>query len=172
MVMCIVVGAISFADDFGRSFVYPIKYRREVEKYSKDFGVDKYLVYSIIKTESKFDEKAISNKGAKGLMQVTDKTAQWAARELRLGNRIDLFEPETNIKIGVWYLARLEKEFGGNLKLSIAAYNGGSGNVRKWLSEGEYSGDGKTLKRIPFKETSDYSYKVMKNYKIYKELYR
>nr|WP_330381892.1 lytic transglycosylase domain-containing protein [Peptostreptococcus anaerobius] len=158
-------------DDFNRKFVYPIRYRQEVEEYSKEFGVDKHLVYSIIKTESKFDKDAVSNKGAKGLMQVTDKTASWAAKELKLGSSINIFEPKTNIRIGVWYLSRLEREFHGNIDLSIAAYNGGSGNVRKWLNKDEYSKDGQSLMKIPFKETSDYTYRVMRNYKIYKKLY-
>ncbi len=171
VLLTIVLGAGLFMDDFNRKFVYPIRYRQEVEEYSKEFGVDKYLVYSIIKTESKFDKDAVSNKGAKGLMQVTDKTSSWAAEELKLGSSINIFEPKTNIRIGVWYLSRLEREFHGNIDLSIAAYNGGSGNVRKWLNKDEYSKDGQSLMKIPFKETSDYTYRVMRNYKIYKKLY-
>ena len=166
------VGVGVFSDDFDRVFVYPRKYRREVEKYSKEFKVDEYLIYSIIKTESKFNKKAISNKGAKGLMQVTDQTATWAAKELKLGNSMDIYEPDYNIRIGVWYLARLKKEFKGNIALSVAAYNGGSGNVRKWLSEEEYSQDGRSLDKIPFKETSNYVYRVMENYQVYKKLYK
>ena len=160
-----------FSDDFDRVFVYPRKYRRQVEKYSEEFGIDEYLIYSIIKTESKFNKKAISNKGAKGLMQVTDKTATWAAIELKLGDSVDIYKPDCNIRIGVWYLARLKKEFRGDLVLSVAAYNGGSGNVRRWLSEKEYSKDGRSLDKIPFKETSNYVYRVMKNYQVYKKLY-
>jgi len=166
------VGVGVFSDDFDQVFVYPRKYRREVEKYSKEFKVDEYLIYSIIKTESKFNKKAISNKGAKGLMQVTDQTATWAAKELKLGNSMDIYEPDYNIRIGVWYLARLKKEFKGNIALSVAAYNGGSGNVRKWLSEEEYSQDGRSLDKIPFKETSNYVYRVMENYQVYKKLYK
>ena len=110
---------------------YPIKYSKYVEKYSTEYGVDKYLVYSII-----------------------------------------IYDPETNINIGVWYLGKLQKEFKGNNKLIIAAYNGGSGNVRKWLRSADYSKDGRNLANIPFVETSKYTQKVLDNYKKYKALYK
>ena len=150
---------------------YPIKYSKYVEKYSTEYGVDKYLVYSIIKTESKFHRRAISSKNAKGLMQITDMTADWGREELGLG-KVDIYDPETNINIGVWYLGKLQKEFKGNNKLIIAAYNGGSGNVRKWLRSADYSKDGRNLANIPFVETSKYTQKVLDNYKKYKVLYK
>ena len=67
-------------------------------------------------------------------------------------------------------LNKLYKEF-GRLDLVIAAYNGGSGNVNKWLSDYSYSKDGKSLDLIPFEETSMYVKKVTKNYKMYNKLY-
>ncbi|CAK7043464.1 MAG: Soluble lytic murein transglycosylase [Peptostreptococcus russellii] len=150
---------------------YPIEYSNYVEHYSEKYNVDKYLVYSVIKTESKFNPDAVSRKGASGLMQITDLTASWAAKELKINGNVDIHNPETNIMIGTWYLSRLEKEFDGDLHLVISAYNGGSGNVRKWLKSPKYSNDGKSLKSIPFKETSQYTEKVLKNYRKYKELY-
>ena len=150
--------------------LYPTKFSEYVEKYSSEYGVDKYLVYSIIKTESKFHTRAISSKKAKGLMQITDKTAAWGRQELGLGDA-DIYDPETNIRIGIWYLGKLQKEFRGEYKLVIAAYNGGSGNVRKWLTTRDYSKDGKNLAKIPFNETSKYSQKVLDNYEKYKYLY-
>lgn len=148
---------------------YPTKYSQYVSYYSKKYNVDENLVYSIIKTESKFNPNAVSSKGAKGLMQITDVTANWASKELNLKD-VNLHDPETNINIGTWYLSRLNKEFRGNLNLMISAYNGGSGNVRKWLKSSEYSEDGKNLTQIPFKETSQYTDKVLKNYRKYSEL--
>ena len=150
---------------------YPIKYSNYVEQYSKEYDVDKYLVYSVIKTESKFNPEAVSSKGASGLMQITALTASWATKELKIEEDIDIHDPKTNIMIGTWYLSRLEKEFDGDLHLLISAYNGGSGNVRKWLNSPKYSNDGKSLKSIPFKETSQYTEKVLRNYRKYKELY-
>ena len=149
---------------------YPTEYSNYVEKYSEKYNVDKYLVYSIIKTESKFNPEAVSSKGAAGLMQITKGTANWASKELKLKDA-DIHDPETNIMMGTWYLHRLDKEFKGNLHLMISAYNGGSGNVRKWLKSTKYSNDGKSLTQIPFKETSQYTEKVLKNYRKYREVY-
>lgn len=149
--------------------IYPKKYYEYVSKYSSEFSVDENLVYSIMKAESKFIEDAESYKGAKGLMQISDITRDWGASELDIDD-IDIFNPEDNIKIGCWYINKLFKEF-GKLDLVIAAYNGGSGNVSKWLKNKEYSLDGVNLYKIPFEETSNYVKKVLKNYKNYNEIY-
>lgn len=152
-----------------QKIMYPKKYSVYVNKYAEMFNLDENLVYSVIKAESKFKKDAVSHRGAKGLMQISDITRDWAIEELQLG-KIDIFDPETNIKIGCWYLNKLYKEF-GRLGLVIAAYNGGSGNVRKWLENNEYSKDGKNLHNIPFQETSTYVDKVRKNYVKYSKIY-
>ena len=103
-------------------------------------------------------------------MQIADITRDWAIEELELGDDIDIYDPETNIRVGCWYLNTLYKEF-GKTDLVIAAYNGGSGNVKKWLSDKEYSKDGESLYVIPFSETDKYVTKVKKNYEQYKRLY-
>ena len=139
-------------------YLYPKKYSDYVEFYSKEYNLDENLVYSIIKAESKFKEDAVSRKGAKGLMQIGDGTRDWAAEELKL-EKVDIFKPQDNIRIGCWYLNRLYREF-GDLDLVIAAYNGGSGNVKKWLADEEFSSDGENLETIPFKETASYVEKV------------
>lgn len=169
-VIMILGGVIFFESGKIMSFFYPRKYSVYVEKYSDEYNLDENLVYSIIKAESKFNEKALSRRGAKGLMQIADITRDWAIERLNLDDDIDIYDPETNIKIGCWYLNTLYKEF-GNTDLVIAAYNGGSGNVRKWLSEKEYSKDGENLDIIPFSETDSYLEKVKKNYELYNKLY-
>ena len=150
-------------------YIYPKKYSEYVEFYAKEYNLDENLVYSVIKTESKFDKDAVSRKGAKGLMQIGDSTRDWAIEELEM-TEADIFKPQDNIRIGCWYLNRLYKEF-GNLDLVIAAYNGGSGNVKKWLADQKYSNDGENLHTIPFKETSTYLDKVKRNYEMYKKIY-
>jgi soluble lytic murein transglycosylase len=150
-------------------FIYPQKYSEYVEKYSKEFNLDKNIVYSVIKVESKFNSNAVSKKDAKGLMQIRDIPRDWAAEELKIKD-VDIFDPETNIRIGCWYLSKLYDEF-GKLDLVIAAYNGGSGNVKKWLEDDKYSKDGENLHSIPFDQTSNYVDKVKKYYKEYKRIY-
>ncbi len=152
---------------------YPVGYKNIVNKYSKEYGVDPYLVLSMINVESKYNKDAVSNKNARGLMQIGPQTGLWAAESLKIDNYSEslLFEPEINILIGVWYIDQLKKEFGDRSDLVLAAYNAGSGNVNKWLSDDNYSKDG-DLTNIPFNETDEYVTKVKKNHRVYKLLYK
>lgn len=154
--------------------VYPVKYKETVEMYSKRFGVDPNLVYAVIKAESNFSENAVSSKEAAGLMQITRTTGAWGAKVLKIENYSydSLFNPETNILIGVWYISTLMKEFDNDMQLVLTAYNAGSGNVTQWLGDSRYSGDGGSLTDIPFNETSNYVKKVNEYYEVYKKLYR
>mgnify|MGYP000909123086 CR=1 FL=1 len=153
---------------------YPIGYESIIVRYSNEYNVDPYLVASIINVESKYDTNAISNKEARGLMQISPQTGKWASEVLRIDDYSvdDLFDPEINIKIGTWYLSVLLKEFNGNINLVLAAYNAGSGNVNKWLNNTEYSIDGNSLSNIPFKETEDYLERVKDSYRIYSTVYK
>lgn len=152
--------------------MYPIKYKEHIEEYSKKYNLDPYLVVSVIKAESDFREDAKSNREAYGLMQIVPDTAKWAAEKMDIENfNVEqLYDPKFNIAMGCWYLDNLNHEF-NNTDLVIAAYNGGRGNVQKWLKNNKYSKDGKTLHYIPFKETDEYVKKVKVNYNMYKKLY-
>ena len=154
--------------------LYPLKYKELIFKYSDENNIDPYLVTAIMKVESKFNLTAISSKNAKGLMQLSDQTAMWGAEELEIENFSieDVFDPETNIRIACWYISTLMKEFDYKLQLVLAAYNGGSGNVTKWLKDKKLSSSGEKLDKIPFKETENYVNKVIKEYNIYNKLYR
>ena len=155
------------------SVFYPIGYINIINKYSKEYKVDPYLVVSMINVESKYNKDAISNKDARGLMQIGPQTGQWASEVLKIDNynESQLFNPEINIKIGTWYIDQLKKEFGDNMNLVLAAYNAGSGNVNKWLLDEKHSKDGRLI-NIPFSETDDYLNRVKKNYRIYKLIYK
>ena len=150
---------------------YIIKYSEYVEKYSKEYDVDKYLVYATIKAESNFNEKAESKKGAKGLMQLMDSTGQEIAKGLNMTiDNDDLFEPEININLGTKYISKMLKKY-NNIELALAAYNAGSGNVDSWINTNKIKADGSDIENIPFKETNNYVRKILKDYRIYKELY-
>ena len=153
---------------------YPLAYRNIVVKYSEEYEVDPFLIASIINVESRYDKLALSSKEAKGLMQISPQTGQWASEVLKIQDykEDDLFQPDLNIRIGTWYIDRLFKEFDGNLEFVLAAYNAGSGNVNKWIADKEYCVDGNNLEKIPFKETEDYLVRVKKNYKVYSRLYK
>ncbi|MFZ7102698.1 MAG: lytic transglycosylase domain-containing protein [Peptococcaceae bacterium] len=175
MMIIIVFLIISFLNSqlFLKIF-YPRPHKEIVEDVSKKFSIDSYLVFSVIKVESKFNVKAESAKGARGLMQVLPDTGIWIAGELNYRDFDPdlLYEPEYNIAIGAWYLQYLIKQFDGNLIAALAAYNGGETNVKKWLANGVWSGEFADLQKIPFKETRNYVYKVIMDYKTYQDLYR
>ncbi len=151
---------------------YPIKYQEIVEEYSEKYNLDKFLVYSIIRTESKFDCYATSSVGAKGLMQITAETGSDCAKKIGIANYNEnsLFEPETNIRIGCYYLSFLIRHY-GDKKTAIAAYNGGMGNVNSWLKDVRYSDGNGSLKNIPFNETRNYVSRVTDAEEKYKSIY-
>ncbi len=150
---------------------FPVQYNKEVEKYSTKYNMDPHLVYSIILAESKFNPDAKSSKGAVGLMQITPQTGRYIASLLKMDDYSDekLCEPGTNIKLGTFYLSKLFKDFNGDINCVLAAYNGGEGNVRKWIQES--MGKSLVVEGIPFKETKNYISKVKRYYKIYNFLY-
>ncbi len=151
--------------------LYPIRYSEHIEKYSEKYDLDKYLVMAVIKAESNYIHDAHSGV-ARGLMQITDDTARWISRELGVPFEQDSLEdPEKNIELGCFYLSYLLDHYRGDEAISLAAYNAGMGNVRKWLENPKYSLDGVHLENIPFKETREYVEKVKKYRLIYKKLY-
>jgi hypothetical protein len=116
-----------------------------IEKYANQFNLDPSLVRSMIATESAFNPKAVSNKGARGLMQLMPATAT------RLGVR-NSFDPEENIRGGVKHMRSLLDTFNNDLYLSLAAYNAGENLVQR-------------VGRIPnIKETHDYVRSVTRKY--------
>lgn len=153
---------------------YPIKYENLVEKYAKKYDLDKYLVYAVIKTESKFDQYAVSNAGAYGLMQLQTETASDCARKLDMDIDLpdDLYVPDINIHLGTYYLSWLLDKYDDDIELAIAAYNGGIGNVDSWLNDDRYSDGNGGLKDIPFGETENYVTGVTASYEKYKEIYK
>ncbi len=154
----------------------PEEYSGFVERYSKEYGVSEAMIYAVIRTESSFDSAALSSKNAVGLMQMLPSTFEWLTNDiLHDGHKTDmLYDPETNIKYGTYYLSRLYARF-ENWDTALAAYNGGEGNVSEWLSDTRYSSDGIKLKldKLPeeFRETRDYVKKVNLALGKYEELY-
>lgn len=151
----------------------PIKYEVEVKKYAEMYQFDEYFIYAIICAESGFDNEAQSQVGAKGLMQIMPETAEWLKQKYKLDIDVEnLFDPATNIHLGCQYISYLSGRFDNDMTLVLAAYNGGEGNVRKWLNNSLYSSDGKTLKNIPYKETANYVKRVSTYYELYKDTYQ
>ncbi len=124
-------------------------YHMFILQTASHYQIDPALIKAIIMAESGYNTKAISKKGAKGLMQLMPRTAQSMGVE-------DIFNPHQNIAGGVQYFKQMVNRFNGDVKLALAAYNAGSRNVRN------YNGV------PPFKATRSYIKKVLKYYHIYK----
>lgn len=150
---------------------YPLKQTELVERYAAENGLDEALLYAVIKTESNFDPDATSAAKAKGLMQLTLPTFQWLQTKTgeELGDDL-LYDAETNVRYGSFFLKLLQEEFGTTQEM-LAAYHAGRGQVNRWLEDPKVSGDGKTLDRIPISETAHYVKKVTNAVNRYRNLY-
>jgi soluble lytic murein transglycosylase len=132
-------------------------------------GVDPYLVAAIIREESQYDWQAVSRVGAIGLMQVMPGTANAVAQRLGLPviGRDDLFDQETNIRIGVHYVGQLLEQFSGNVALTIASYNAGPLVVTNWMSQHPGRSQDEFVELIPYQETRQYVKRVLRSYREY-----
>ena len=155
-----------------QKLIYRQDYSEYVEKYAKENNIDPLLIYAIIKAESNFDDEAVSSRGATGLMQLMENTAKEVATNemIEIVTKNSLYDPETNIKLGVKYFANLLSVF-HNESVSLAAYNAGMGTVSEWINEGIIKADGSDIENIPYNETNMYVRKILKDYEIYKQLY-
>jgi hypothetical protein len=104
-----------------------------VEQAARDNRLEADFIYGIIWVESRFDPEAVSPVGARGLMQLMPKTAEYLAECIGWRGRVDAFDPEFNIVAGSYYIARLVAQFGGDEEIALAAYNAGPTNVNRWL---------------------------------------
>jgi soluble lytic murein transglycosylase-like protein len=129
----------------GQFFANAMPYGDLIHDKAIKYDVDPALVAAVIEQESKFHRTAHSPVGARGLMQLMPRTGRW------LGAR-NLYDPEQNVDAGVKYIKYLQHRFDGNVKKTIAAYNAGEGNVKR------YNGI------PPFRETQTYVKRVMRNY--------
>ena len=167
IIFIVLVIIIINARTFVIKLMYPKKYSEYVEKYANVYEIDSNLTYAIIKVESNFNEKSISSKGAIGLMQLMEETANEIADELKMVNR-DLTNPEININIGVAYLEKLLKKYEYNYNMALVAYNAGIGNVSNWIENGVIQQNGENIENVPYLETNNYVRKILRAYEIYK----
>lgn len=152
---------------------YPIRFEEYVKKYSKEFGVDEILIYTVIRTESAFDADAGSGAGARGLMQIMPSTFEWLQNQLdgevTMGEDA-LYDPATNIKYGTYLLKFLLDRYKSE-RTALIAYNAGFSQVDEWLKDRRLSSDGVEIENIPIEETREYIKKVYEIKDIYKKLY-
>ena len=155
-------------------FTYSTDYEEYVEKYSEEFEVDPVLVFSVIKVESNFQPRATSNVGARGLMQLMEEAYDWVKFRLDDDSESfdDMYDPETNIRYGTYYLSFLMERYDGSIDLTAAAYHCGMGQVDSWLEDGTISAENFDVNDIPSEndQTSHYVNKINDAYSAYSEL--
>lgn len=106
-----------------------------VERAARENGIPEDLIFGIIWVESRFNPEAVSPVGARGLMQLMPKTADHLAECIQWKGRHEAFDPEFNIAAGSYYIARLIKQFDGDVDLALAAYNAGPTKIRRWMGD-------------------------------------
>jgi soluble lytic murein transglycosylase len=151
---------------------FPRPWDGVVDSESASAGIPPSLTWAIMREESAFNPEAHSVANAIGLMQLVGGTARMVARGTPLAfDDASLRRPEVSIALGAKLLAQLRSSFSTNPALAIAAYNGGSGSVRRWL--GERGGDDFDVfvERIPFDETRNYLKRVLASEAAYAFLY-
>jgi soluble lytic murein transglycosylase len=152
---------------------HPLEFTEYVERYAEYYNLNEFLVYAVIKTESSFNPDAVSNVGARGLMQIMEDTFDWISRYQLFEREMvfdDMFTPAENIRYGCFLIAYHLEEF-GDIDCMLVAYFAGNETVRRWLRNPDFSADGQTLSHIPDPDTQHYVNKVNEAYEIYLKLY-
>ena len=151
---------------------YPVEYEDYIRACAAENGLEPAYPAAVILAESSYRPEAVSSANAQGLMQLLPDTGEWVAG--KLGETYEegcLFDPQTNIRYGCWFLGWLMRRYNGDMTLASSAYHQGHGTVDKWLATPEYSPDGATLAVIPSDATDTYVKRVLKYYEKYTELY-
>jgi len=172
--------------------LYPLAFRDAVFSNSEKNDLDPLLVMALMTEESKYDPSAVSWVGALGLIQIMPPTGREIAQRLKF-ETFDtkmLLHPETNIKMGTWYLAGLANRLGKHVKetfdkenmpesersyitqmLAAGAYNGGESRIRRWVKRYGVEDIDEFVESIPIQQTRRYIKKVCNSYEVYNSLY-
>ena len=150
----------------------PLTHADTIRAQAQAKHLDPSLIAGVIYAESKFND-SISSAGALGMMQLLPSTADFIAQRSG-GTRFttaDLATPDINIAYGSWYLRYLLDRYQGNEVLALAAYNGGMGNVDRWVAEAGAQGHSLRVSDIPFPETRAYVTRVLEARREYRAKY-
>lgn len=152
---------------------FPAPYRVEVLQYAKKHKIDPRFILAIMKQESSFRQDVKSPSAARGLLQLVMDTALKYNKKAGFAalNPDDLYQPRINIAIGVEYINDLKGQFGGLYEAIAASYNGGEDNAARWLNRSKPKDAAIFTSEVGFPETKNYVFKVMTNFRIYRDLY-
>lgn len=150
---------------------HPRMYSEWVSEYAAKYGVPEYVVYAVIKTESDFQSNKVGEDGAVGLMQITPErfSRLLTMTKATLESGI-LYDPETNVEYGTYYLAYLYTKY-NRWDTVFAAYASDEDTVERWRDDPELTDGNRNLKAIPDENVNGYVEKVNKAIEVYKSLY-
>ncbi|MCX6094204.1 MAG: lytic transglycosylase domain-containing protein [Candidatus Bipolaricaulota bacterium] len=152
---------------------YPKPWWPTVKRWAKEYSVDPLLALAIMREESNFLPTAVSPSDARGLMQLLPSTGRGIVEsKLGIPYRDDtLLNPEINIRCGIYFLGSLLRQFGGNVVQAVAAYNGGPGNVSRWLAAAPNATAADFPSLLALVQTREYIVKVLNAWLVYRMLY-
>ena len=133
------------------------RYNEYVEYYAGKYNIDPLILYSFIRTESNFNPNAQSNVGARGLMQITEETFDWIKLKIAPSEDLtfdDLYDPETNIRFGTYFVSYCLLRYHDDLATAAAAYHSGWGTVDN-----------------PYPQMRLYVRKITNSYQRYQDIY-
>jgi soluble lytic murein transglycosylase len=155
------------------TLAFPMPYRADLERFSKQNGLDPFVVAALIRQESEFDPKAVSPANARGLTQIMPATGRELSRRLKVKSftTAALFQPTINLELGTFYLKSLTAQTGGRMEAALASYDAGLTRARAWLTWGDFREPAEFIETIPFSETRNYVQTVLRNADVYRRLY-
>jgi soluble lytic murein transglycosylase len=169
--------SIKVAQDIGlpqaNTLSFPRGYKDIVASYAKKYGVDEYLVYSVIREESRFRKDVVSPADAVGLMQLIPPTAKRVANQIGItGFTTEMLTiPRINIEMGIYYLKQVLDKFNGDVELALASYNAGPSRAADWKVDFYGLDKDEFVEEIPFRETRNYIRRILRSYGAYKAIY-
>ncbi len=170
--------SVRLAEPFSRSsqalrLSFPMGFENNVKACSQKYGLDEFLVYSLIREESRFNTEAVSVSDARGLMQLLPSTAVETAEKAGLTNFsvAQLFLPEINIELGCLYLSMLVEIYGHHFAVSLGGYNGGPTMAEDWYKENGTLRADEFVEEITYEQSRNYVKKVIRSYATYQAVY-
>lgn len=152
---------------------FPFPYRDCIEQYSREQGLDPFVVAALIRQESEFNAKVISHANAYGLMQLLPSTGRGLARHFGVRRLAagQLLTADRNIQLGTYYFRNSLNSYGGQPELALASYNAGPGRASLWRTWGPFREPAEFIEMVPFHETRGYIQIVLRNADVYRRLY-
>lgn len=150
---------------------FPLAHQNKIILKANENNVDAALAFALIRQESAFTSDARSSAGAMGLMQLMPRTAKQLTpgTGIRIKNRMQLIDIDTNLKLGMKHLGKVMKRFNNNPVLALAAYNAGEARVKRWIPGNKRVEADLWAETIPFKETRNYIQNIMVFTPIYEQ---